>query len=280
MLSRIPHDYREYARQILALLCCAERPLTVEELAVAVAFHPEDNPRFNAKRKLEDVNAIHEACPGFVYISDNKTARLAHFSVREYLESDRILQDSDATAFSIKPQDANTLMTSICLSFFLDLTVPISDPRKAPLTTYAARNWPDHFRRVDTTTNRHRLEEQVFQLFSSDDDSFESWAKACILWPYHDSFSIPTPLCASVVLGLEGITTRLIEVADDTSLTFARDATAALRMASRKGHRRIVELLLQHDADIDMSKALFEATKSGHKNIIQLLLNQGAEINP
>ncbi|KAF4966721.1 hypothetical protein FSARC_5636 [Fusarium sarcochroum] len=73
LLSRISHDHRDYARKILALFCCAERPLTVDELAIAVAFHPEDNPKFNAKRKLEDVNAILEACPSFVEISDDET---------------------------------------------------------------------------------------------------------------------------------------------------------------------------------------------------------------
>ncbi|KAM0558487.1 hypothetical protein ACHAPJ_004681 [Fusarium lateritium] len=286
MLSRIPHDYREYARQILALLCCAERPLTVEELAVAVAFHPEDNPRFYAKRKLEDVNAIHEACPGFVEISafeiansEITLARLAHFSVREYLESDRILQDSGAAAFSIKPQDANALMTRICLSFFLDLTVPISDPRKAPLIDYAAQNWPGHFRRVDTITNQHRLEEQVFQLFSGDNDTFEAWAKAYRPWKYIWHSGIQTPLYASASLGLEGITTRLLEVAGDTSLAFAINKTTALSVASHEGHRSIAELLLQHGANIDMSEALLAAADSGHEDILELLLNRGAAID-
>jgi hypothetical protein len=107
MLENIPRMSQSYARQMLTFLCGAKRPLTVSELIDGIAVEIGDTPRFNSKRRLENINTIQQVCPGFTELDidsdiQRATVRIAHFSVQEYLESERILQHKGAALFSIK----------------------------------------------------------------------------------------------------------------------------------------------------------------------------------
>jgi hypothetical protein len=74
-------DSREEARQILSLLCYASEPLSVHEVAEALRF-------------TGGADDILHVCPGLVEFSLDadgvQRARIGHFSVQEYLLSDRI----------------------------------------------------------------------------------------------------------------------------------------------------------------------------------------------
>lgn len=95
MLLNIAPASVEYARRIPLLLCCSKRLLTVPELIDGIAVELGDLPKFNPKRKLKNVDVIHQVCPGLIEVDvntrdDQATVRIAHFSVQEYLESERI----------------------------------------------------------------------------------------------------------------------------------------------------------------------------------------------
>ncbi|CAJ2500801.1 Uu.00g036540.m01.CDS01 [Anthostomella pinea] len=90
MLRNIAPELREYAQQMLNILCCAIRPLTDLELIDALAVELGDQPRFDITRRFEDVHDLEAICPGFIEASMDlgmqTTVRIAHFSVQEYLE--------------------------------------------------------------------------------------------------------------------------------------------------------------------------------------------------
>lgn len=114
MLCNVDHYLIEDARRILTLLCFAPRPLTVQELIDGVAVEISGSPGLNRKRRLQDSDDIRDICLDFVdsgldtdptstaYDDRNltPTARIAHFSVQEYLESERI-QHQKAAIFSL-----------------------------------------------------------------------------------------------------------------------------------------------------------------------------------
>ena len=93
--------YAHNARRIVSLLSFSNRPLKVAEVADAYAIDL-DKRHFNPEDRLLDIASIKEICGGLVEISVKKdekkggqadsVARISHFSVQEYLESDRILQ--------------------------------------------------------------------------------------------------------------------------------------------------------------------------------------------
>ena len=57
-----------------------------------------------------------------------------------------------------------------------------------------------------------------------------------------------------------------------------------LMRAARYGHERVVELLLQHGADVNLQDsdgitALMFAARYGHERVVDLLIRHGAELN-
>lgn len=116
MLCNIDEDLIGDARRMLTLLCFASRPLTVPELIDGIAVDIGEPMGLNKNRRLEDYNDIHTICPGLIEIRSTSkpplnealkgkeskikqkeqhtetvlTAQIAHFSVQEYLESERI----------------------------------------------------------------------------------------------------------------------------------------------------------------------------------------------
>ena len=58
-----------------------------------------------------------------------------------------------------------------------------------------------------------------------------------------------------------------------------RNGSTALNLAARKGHERVIELLLQHGAEVnlqdnDCGTALMAAAAHGHERVVELLLRR------
>ena len=120
MFCNINHHLVEDARRILTLLCFAVRPLKVQELIDGIAVDINGSIGLNRSRRLQDADDIREICLGFIDIGldaghsnedyyevdSTPTARIAHFSVQEYLESERIRYQK-AAIFSLNSPTAH-----------------------------------------------------------------------------------------------------------------------------------------------------------------------------
>ena len=102
ILSAISKEDAEYAMRILQWLTFSARPLSVEEIAEVVAIDVARDPAFDRDEVLEDPLEALNICSSLVTITTNEVDRrsgsaqrivaLAHYSVQEYLVSDRIRQ--------------------------------------------------------------------------------------------------------------------------------------------------------------------------------------------
>ena len=130
----IEDRFIEDVRRILTLVRFAARPLSVLELVEKLAV--EINlPRLNTKSCLQDTDHVLEICLGLVdfNISDmdikdidmtepfstdeqTQTVRIAHFSVQEYLESERI-QRQKVAIFSLSSASAHAEIAQISLIY-------------------------------------------------------------------------------------------------------------------------------------------------------------------
>ncbi|KAK6080312.1 hypothetical protein SCUP234_05253 [Seiridium cupressi] len=289
MLRQIPAFAREYAQQLLQTLCCAIRPLTILELIDALAVEIGETGVFNKKRKLEDLEDIQKLCPGFTEVDqDDKTRqttiRLAHFSVQEYLQSDRITNSQDIMAFHIKKQGSHIHMTRICLTLLLEPQVrqlgdPIKIEKEYPLAKYAARYWPEHLQQGSSDS---RVKAQLLQLFQDTDEGFKSWVR---IWNIDDSDGLTSTLTELLqehnpYLRVVLISATLPEIINAKGGYYG----TALQAAASGGHKEIVELLLEKGADVNIQgggygTALQAAASGGHKEIVELLLEKGAGVN-
>ena len=343
MLCNINYHLVEDARRILALLCFSKRPLTVPELIDGVAVEVNgDSSRLNHKRRLQDSNGIRHICGSFIeiYVAESstfeteskyedrdesqggegeggeeekeeteenltETVRIAHFSVQEYLESERI-RHQKAAMFSLNGVRAHTEITQICLTYLCErglsqLELNLSMIKDHPLAQYAAEHWYHHYK--NTASLATTLNEFILRLFRRQ-NSFATWIKLddpdllADLHYGHDLIrrigrsldSIPDPIYYASLLGLDQTLLALISIWQDESEVSKEinakggDLRNALQAASYSGHDHVIQILLDGGADVNAvggwyGNALQAASYKGHTQIVQLLLEKGANVN-
>jgi hypothetical protein len=214
MLLNIDELSVQDARRILTLLCCAKRPLTVSELIDANAVELGDNPRLNPEGRLLGEDEIRAVCPGLVEVDtrpdDETIVRIAHFSVQEYLESERILQQNTAI-FSVRRPEAHAEIASICLTYLLEPALSRDSIAEYPLASYAAVTWHEHFR--DGGKSTHYAERQALRLFRNSRREFENWVT---IWNVDDHYGrkpyekVPSSVYYASLLGLDSVLFQLL----------------------------------------------------------------------
>ena len=221
MLCNIDQDSIEDARRMLTLLCFALKPLSVPELIDGIAVETTEPTRLNKNRRFQDYNDINEICPGFTSLSvaaDDKlpTVQIAHFSVQEYLVSDRIRQQK-ARRFSLTSVEAHEEITQICLIYLLEpnLSSPELGPnirKEYPLAQFAAMHWYISYEgTVNPAPKSNTLVSRLFQ----HKESFKTWIELHDMDNSPDRYYVrfhTTNLvyCASF-LGLEWILNKLLD---------------------------------------------------------------------
>ncbi|KAL9124786.1 MAG: hypothetical protein Q9175_008178, partial [Cornicularia normoerica] len=322
MFCNVNYHLIEDARRILTLRCFASRPLTVQELIDGVAVETNSPVGLNRKRRLQDSNEIHDICGGFIdttetYLKDlnrnTSTVRIAHFSVQEYLESERI-RSQKAAKFGLTSGTAHAEIAEICLIYLLEPGLSRSDLYKSileeyPLATFAAKYWYHHYQ--NTVKPAPGLDDYILRLFQCQ-GSFTTWVKI------HDKDrdrtrnpssgfdrpldDIPSPIYYASLLGLDQVlhelihteeleTTEVLALSIGSKSKVAEKVNAhggyygnALQAASYSGHVGVTQMLLDRGADVNAQggeyrNALSGAAYHGHIKVIQMLLDRGAEVN-
>lgn len=292
MLLNIPSACQQYARQMLTLLCCAKRPLTVPELADGIAVVLQPVPRLNVKRRLRGVEAVRQVCPGLIETysgtqtktsgapNDHVYVRLAHFSVQEYLESERAQGHGQkaVSRFCIRKLDAHTEIARVCLTILLDPQLPTSEntDEEFPFARYAAACWPLHFRDGNEDS---RAESQALELLRGSEGAFRKWG---VLRGSYSS--CPNAIYAVSDMAFSSLLAQLLLSRDADVNAKGGEHGSALQVAARNGHGSIVQQLLGHGADVNIKveghkSALHQAVINGRHDVVQILLEQNAEVD-
>ncbi|EQB55667.1 hypothetical protein CGLO_04371 [Colletotrichum gloeosporioides Cg-14] len=325
MLLAIPPAFQDYARQMLMLLCCAKRHLTVQELiyGMAVDLDPivsnsDDTDSkdansthigsgnlfldkhlplavFKDKRKLHDADAVVEVCPGLIELYEGWDAnreetlcvRIAHFSVQEYLKSDRIKRRENVAHYHMREQDMNTQATRICLAILdkfdesaalqaNDTSLTSVGPldfhikRIFPWACYAANFWPDHFRE-----NKEIPPEAVSAMLR-----LRPYALRISASYGGGGFFGYNPLQFATHYGLSSVVFVLLRE-PTTDINEIKCGTTALIIAAKARDMELVRCFLHRDADVNACDggALMAAAQTGHVEMAKLLIDYGAEVN-
>lgn len=219
MLLNISKESIEDARRILTFLCCAKRPLTIPEIIEGVAIELGDNPQLNIDARLDDEDDIHRICPGLIevdYHPGNKeaTVRIAHFSVQEYLESERIHEHAAAT-FGVRKPKAHAEIACICLTYLLGLGSPMS-VSEYPLALYAAETWHEHYH--DGNQSLYPVQHQAIRLFQSARGEFENWIRIRDVAYFfgREDGKVASPIYYASLLGLDSVVSELLSEKSST----------------------------------------------------------------
>jgi hypothetical protein len=123
ILSRIADNDQEYVLRTLHWLLGTERPLSLRELAEAVALHPKKD-RLDPAERFMNPEDILELCSSLVRVHDDNIVVLSHFSVKEYLVSGYLAEKGPRLAkFALNIDHSWRYVSRCILSYTLSLGI-------------------------------------------------------------------------------------------------------------------------------------------------------------
>ena len=302
ILCNIDEEHSKDAFKILQWLAYSARPLRIEEVAEVVAVDIEGDSRFDPENRLREPRDVLTICSSLVTTAasnirsddgdpfEGEELRLAHFSVKEYLVSDRV-QTGPASRYSIK-KHAHDYIAQTCLAYLLHFRGPTlltsNNIDEFPLGRYAARYWTQHAREAGNETNSILVQQLSMDLFLSKRDAYANCVRLFNPNSYGSDMtmtfeSITPPLYYASLTGLLGQVQELLEKGADVNAQGGEYGNA-LQAASCQGHDQVVERLLEKGADVnaqggEFGNALQAASWGGHDQVVERLLEKGADVN-
>jgi hypothetical protein len=292
MLLGIEEMYHQQALTLLQWLAYARSPPTLGELVEAAIIDPCEESSIDVENRgniedslnilsglvatqekqaadgqsgseselfVSDVSSTasgHDDITHHLRLSSSQTrVRLAHFSVKEYLESKRIVK-SDASYFYLDVAIGHRNLAQSCLTYLRhynassERTSTKQDLEVFPLSEYSAQSWYYHATlQCDGEVNREVA-------FLQSDAARKNWLR---IHDPEDNWRGPFQ-------------------------TSVKDTTSAVYYASLLGLRAIVKALLDNDADVnaeggEYGSALQAASEGGHTEVVRLLLDKDADVN-
>jgi ankyrin repeat protein len=183
ILEKIPSVNRVYTHRLLQCLTVAARPLEVEELAEVLAIEFDvigGIPKLTEDFRWENQEqAVLSACSSLVIIVNYRGSRrvqFSHFSVLEFLSSDR-LANSDSSALSyyyIQRESAHTVMAQACLGALLRLGDHMDKGtiESYPLADYAGEFFAAHAKAGEVLS---KINNGVDNLLDPDKPHLNTW---------------------------------------------------------------------------------------------------------
>jgi hypothetical protein len=293
ILTAIVEEDSAYAMRMLQWLTFSERPLTVEEIAEVVAIDVTRDPAFDSDEILEDPLEALNICSSLVVVTtreatNSKPVRrvigLAHYSVQEYLVSDRIRQ-GQAKQYSMSKTECHSAITKGSLMYLLQLQQPTTADilESCALAKYAAEFWHSHFEAGGEAAEEGLL---ALRVMSMDSPAYMIWLQLADPhnWKEWRRDVVTPPLHFAASHGLVAATRLLLLNGADVHMHGGLYNGPALHEASSAGRVQIVNMLLDKGADIDAQSkhygtALRLAVRPDGEEIVKILLDRGADIN-
>jgi ankyrin repeat protein len=302
VLKDINNANRDHAYLLLQCLAVASRPLRVEELAEVLAFDLTGGiPKSISDWRWEDrEEAVLSACSSLVSVISDKGSRVvqfSHFSVKEFLTSDRLKSyTEEVSRFYIPIDHSHVILAQACLGVLLGLDDRNDEgsAEKIPLFRYAAEYWHQH---VQIDSVESEIADTMDRFFDTDKPHFSAWVRlqgsdnlgmtnSKIL---NDAPVLVAPLCFAAGKGFRGLVERLtvkhpreVNQLDSTFGTPLHASASASVFGG--GYIGVARFLLQHGADIN-SRTTYDwtplhiASRDGHLVIGKWLLNHGADVD-
>ena len=268
ILKEIHIVNQKQAHQLLQCLTVAYRPLRVEELAGVLALDIDTGgiPRFNANWRWHDHEAaVLSACSSLVSViidDGSRVVQFSHFSVKEFLTSDRLASMEDVSQFLIADEPSHVILAQACLGVLLSMDVRTTEDsiEDIALLPYADRYWDVHVRVGEVEL---RMQDTLDCLFDVDKPHFKSLFRQEGNVNDLRAFRVPsdedpkgvltpaTPFYFACVAGLSGLAERLIVTNQPQVIGFRLQGWTLLHFTVQEKDIRVARLLLAHGADIN-----------------------------
>ncbi|KAI0268981.1 ankyrin repeat-containing domain protein [Russula aff. rugulosa BPL654] len=291
VLKTIKKVNREHAIRLLHCMTVAIRPLRVEELAEILAVD------FDAAQQGDIPNhhqAVLSTCSSLIMIvddGDSQVVQFSHFSVKEYLTSDRLANASrDVSCYYILPDYAHIILAQACLGVLLRLDDDVDEGNGGaiPLADYAAKHWVDHARFKDVPS---RVQDTVEVFLDADKPHHAACLRLHPIdegdrWYQFTDDSMPRgwPLYYASFYGFYDLAKHLAVKHPEHINARGGPLVSPLAAALYGEHFEVAELLHEHGANVNVLgnlewMLLHLASRWGLVDTARWLLNHGADAN-
>jgi ankyrin repeat protein len=298
ILQSITHGRQEFAQHLFQCLAVSIRPLRVEELAdiLAIEFEAGATPKYYMDYRVENPeDEVLSICSSLITIVDiegSRVVRFSHFSVKEYLTSQRLADSGKGISeYHVVSHSAHTVLTQASLSVLLALDDQVNKDsmKNYPLAVYAARYWVDHAQVNNISSG---VKDAMERLFNPGEPHFATWVWIHdidysfreTMFTEHPSSPTATPLYYATLCGFRDLVEHLIITRPGDINARGGCHDTPLQAAVIKGYVDIIRLLLEHGADMATLNdedfgPLHEASRRGRLDVIGLLLDHRADVD-
>ena len=302
VLREIKKPNRDHARRLLQCLVVAIRPLRIEELAEVLAIDfgdAEGIPKLNASWRWEDQErALLTSCSSLIAIVDtgySRVVQFSHFSVKEYLTSERLATSSqDVSRYHITFETAHTILAQACVSTLLQLDDHDEQDgveMNVPLAAYTAKYWVRHAQFEDVASRIKGMED----LFDLDKPYFAAWRRLYDIDiipprdPVFDQFGswksgANIPLYYAALCGFVNLVEQLMaKHPQHVNAICGRYRTPAVAALAGR-HFQLAQVLYHNKSSVEprgrfANTPLHSATYNGDLEMVQALLEYGVDVN-
>jgi ankyrin repeat protein len=221
---------------------------------------------------------IRHWCGLFVFVNHSRIY-LIHQTAKEFLTC-----DSGSTAplsgwkHCLNPQEIENDMTRICVDF-------LCFEGSGPKAQYLVRKFNEYrIRSIDNILDKDTA--SIFRLYDIDSDLYDLWFT--IFWKAarcYESRPRINSIRLAALLGHDKVLELMLQSNKYCDINESDDnGGTALMWASEFGHEKVVHVLLDRGADVNVqggqyANALQAASVGGHEKVVQMLLNRGADVD-
>ncbi|KAH7245282.1 hypothetical protein BKA59DRAFT_170735 [Fusarium tricinctum] len=318
ILSNIPEDHQQTGAQLFGLALCAQRPLTVAE--VRIALEPPSRassagPRMTSSSALVStdtmmIKIINSRCGGLLEVNEgqenNIVVQFMHHSIKEFLldaDQENRQDTPDAFAADRLLKEGHTALARSCVKYCnqRDVTSLSISPRdmssvdlereidqfnkRYPFLNYAVDHWLDHCSHAEQLG--HPQTADILRFLDRDSASFKIWLQLY----YTISIRRMTPEAIDTTLfslairyNLQDLVQTLLDSGSIDPEDPIDELDRSLQIASVEGHCGMIKLLIGYGAEVNsiggpFNTALQAAAFGGSKEAVQVLLHANADIN-
>ncbi|KAI0313369.1 ankyrin repeat-containing domain protein [Amylostereum chailletii] len=295
ILQNIDESLSRDALRLLQCLVFSKRPLDIEELAdiLAIDFDLGPIPQFVETYRPSKAEVL-RTCSSLIVIvpdrhSKKETVQFAHFSVQEYLLSERLSATDGVSFYHLDAMPSHIAMVQLCLSMLLHSGGALEEyPFTChPFAVYAAQYWIAHTQYNDSIAADSTVEMMMEMLLNPRKPFFLAWLDIYdpMVRTVNRRSADRSPLHYAARSGFYKQAEILLRVRRiDANLRHASpDRMTALYLAALEGHPDIVLLLLQNGADAHAQgrhyhSVLQAAAHKGHVEVVKVLLEFDADM--
>jgi hypothetical protein len=169
ILLKIKPEDQEYATAILRWMVWVVRPLTLQELTIAIAIRPDDTSMSSLEGEMEpNLGKVLRLLFGPMINIRGDEVHLVHQSAKDFLRSGELAEHDHLGFLSgLRPTESNLQLTVSCLTYlsfdefewgpvnarhYWDK--PKSSLQKGRFLNYAATHWSEHMTQIDQENAR------------------------------------------------------------------------------------------------------------------------------